>query len=80
MKAELAELQPKLEARAAATAALLQQVSRDQAQAQAVKTTVVAEEREVKAMAGATQVGGGWGGATAVLAPPRLSLAGGRCW
>jgi hypothetical protein len=64
MKAQLAALQPELEARSAATAVLLQQVSRDQAQAEAAKATVAAEEREVKAMAESTQVGWavGWGG------------------
>ncbi len=59
MKEQLAALQPELEAKAAATAVLLQQVARDQAQAEAVKATVGAEEREVKAMASSTQVGAG---------------------
>ncbi len=62
MKAELAALQPQLEARSAATAVLLQQVGQDQAQAEAVKATVGAEEREVKAMASSTQVGGAGAG------------------
>lgn len=59
MKAQLAALQPELEAKSAATAVLLQQVAQDQAQAEAVKATVGAEEREVKAMASSTQVGAG---------------------
>ena len=53
MKAELALLQPVLESKSKATAELLEQVSKDQEEAEEVKATVSVEEAEVKV---------GWGG------------------
>eukprot|EP00879_Flechtneria_rotunda_P011225 GHRR01011724.1.p1 GENE.GHRR01011724.1~~GHRR01011724.1.p1 ORF type:complete len:1363 (+),score=486.85 GHRR01011724.1:1838-5926(+) len=55
MKADLARLQPELEAKAAATADLLVKVAADQQEAEKVKAVVAAEEKEVKAMQVQTQ-------------------------
>ncbi|EFJ52606.1 dynein heavy chain 7 [Volvox carteri f. nagariensis] len=55
MKAELAGLQPILEAKSRATADLLVKVAADQEQAEKVKKVVAAEERDVKAMQVETQ-------------------------
>jgi len=55
MKIDLAELQPILEAKSKATAELLKKVAADQLEAEKVKTTVAAEEREVKVMQVETQ-------------------------
>ncbi|KAJ9531756.1 hypothetical protein QJQ45_021904, partial [Haematococcus lacustris] len=56
MKVELAELAPMLEVKSKATAELLTKVAADQAEAEIVKKTVAAEERDVKKMAGEIQV------------------------
>ena len=52
---DLADLQPILEAKSKATAELLKKVAADQLEAEKVKTTVAAEEREVKVMQVETQ-------------------------
>jgi hypothetical protein len=57
MKAELAQLQPVLEAKSKATAELLVQVTKDQKEAEEVKKNVSVEEKEVKIMAEGIQVG-----------------------
>ena len=55
MKDELGKLQPILEEKTAATAVLMEQVARDEADAKQVAAVVAAEEAEVKAQADATQ-------------------------
>lgn len=57
MKGELAALAPVLEAKAAATAELLQRVAADQQAAAAAGVTVAAEEKEIAVMQQQTQVG-----------------------
>ncbi len=54
-QAELAALQPVLEAKSKATADLLVKVTADQEQAEKVKKVVAAEERDVKTMQVETQ-------------------------
>lgn len=58
MRADLAALQPALEAKAAACTELLARVDADSAEAEAVRRVVEAEEAEVAAMQRSTQVGG----------------------
>eukprot|EP00873_Tetraselmis_striata_P045243 jgi/Tetstr1/465507/TSEL_010176.t1 len=55
MKADLAKLAPVLEEKSVATAVLLEQVARDQAEAEKTKVVVEAEEAEVKSQAAATK-------------------------
>uniref|UniRef100_A0A7S1X1Q2 Dynein heavy chain ATP-binding dynein motor region domain-containing protein n=1 Tax=Tetraselmis chuii TaxID=63592 RepID=A0A7S1X1Q2_9CHLO len=55
MKADLAKLQPVLEEKSAATATLLEKVTKDQAEAEKTKVVVEAEEAEVKSQAAATK-------------------------
>ena len=55
MKEELAKLQPVLEEKSAATAVLLEQVTKDQAEAEKTKAVVQMEEAEVKSQAAVTQ-------------------------
>jgi len=55
MKEELAKLQPVLEEKSKATAVLLEQVTKDQAETEKTKLVVEAEEAEVKSQAAATK-------------------------
>eukprot|EP00955_Chlamydomonas_euryale_P013841 149520-Chlamydomonas_euryale.AAC.1 len=74
MKAELAELQPTLEAKSRATAELLGTVSAEQADAEEVQRNVAAEEADVKKMQEEIQVWatrGLWGGGGATQRPRR---------